>query len=84
MKGKIEQLFLQWKQNPDRKPLVVKGCRQCGKTYSVLSFARANYEHVSMLRFYSKAIEQGEQEVSILHYSYWCACERLLGLSAMD
>ena len=54
MRRKIEQLLLQWKQNPNRKPLVVKGCRQCGKTYSVLSFAHANYEHVIYLNFHEQ------------------------------
>ena len=54
MKRKIEQSLLQWKQNPNRKPLVVKGCRQCGKTYSVLSFAHANYEHVIYLNFHEQ------------------------------
>lgn len=32
-------------------PLVVKGLRQCGKTYSVLDFARKNYTHVVYLNF---------------------------------
>ena len=52
MKRKIEQLFLQWKATPNRKPLVVKGCRQCGKTYSVLSFAHSHYEHVIYINFH--------------------------------
>lgn len=54
MKRKIEQLFVSWKSTPDHKPLVVKGCRQCGKTYSVLAFARSNYEHVVYLNFHEQ------------------------------
>ncbi|WP_363323821.1 AAA family ATPase [uncultured Dubosiella sp.] len=30
----------------------MKGCRQCGKTYSVLDFAKKNYENVIYLNFF--------------------------------
>lgn len=36
---KIEDILLRWKQTPNHKPLVIKGCRQCGKTSSVKAFA---------------------------------------------
>ena len=52
LKRKIEQSLIQWKSNPDRKPLIIKGCRQCGKTYSVLDFARKNYKNVVYLNFF--------------------------------
>ena len=52
LKRKMEQVLLDWKNTPDHKPLIVKGCRQCGKTYSVLDFARKNYEHVVYLNFF--------------------------------
>ena len=46
LKRKIEEKLLQWKNTSERKPLIIKGCRQCGKTYSVMKFAEDNYEHV--------------------------------------
>lgn len=52
LKRKMEQVLLAWKNTPDHKPLIVKGCRQCGKTYSVLDFARKNYQHVVYLNFF--------------------------------
>lgn len=52
LKRKMEQVLLTWKNTPDHKPLIVKGCRQCGKTYSVLDFARKNYPHVVYLNFF--------------------------------
>lgn len=52
LKRKMEQVLLDWKNTPDHKPLIVKGCRQCGKTYSVLDFARKNYEHIVYLNFF--------------------------------
>ena len=45
------EVLNEWKHSADRKPLVIKGCRQCGKTYSVRQFASANYAHVIYLNF---------------------------------
>lgn len=52
LKRKIEQTLLEWKNSLNRKPLIVKGCRQCGKTFSVLDFAHKNYKHVVYLNFF--------------------------------
>lgn len=52
LKRKIEQRLVEWKNTPGHKPLIVKGCRQCGKTFSVLEFARKNYRHVVYLNFF--------------------------------
>lgn len=52
LKRKIEQALVDWKNNADRKPLIVKGCRQCGKTFSVLDFAQKNYKNVVYLNFF--------------------------------
>lgn len=52
LKRKIEQVFIHWKNTPNHKPLIVKGCRQCGKTFSVLEFANQNYKHVVYLNFF--------------------------------
>ena len=49
---KIESLLMEWKKQPKRKPLIIKGVRQCGKTSSVLEFAHNNYEHVIYLNFH--------------------------------
>ena len=52
LQRKIEQALMDWKNTPSHKPLIVKGCRQCGKTYSVVDFAKKNYEHVVYLNFF--------------------------------
>ena len=49
---KIDNVLLDWKQSIDRKPLVIKGCRQCGKTSSVMAFAKTHYPHVVYLDFH--------------------------------
>jgi predicted AAA+ superfamily ATPase len=48
---KIDTFLTEWKNNPDRKPLIVKGSRQVGKTESVNRFAAENYENVIYINF---------------------------------
>lgn len=52
LKRKIEQKLINWKNAPEHKPLLIKGCRQCGKTFSVLDFANNNYKNVVYLNFF--------------------------------
>ena len=52
LKRKIEQKLNDWKNTENRKPLIIKGCRQCGKTFSVLDFAKKNYKNVVYLNFF--------------------------------
>ncbi|MCQ2397898.1 MAG: AAA family ATPase [Sphaerochaetaceae bacterium] len=52
LQRKIEKRLVEWKNTPGHKPLIIKGCRQCGKTYSVLDFAKKNYESVVYLNFF--------------------------------
>jgi predicted AAA+ superfamily ATPase len=49
---KINDTLLDWKNNPNKKPLIIKGCRQCGKTSSVMEFANKHYPHVVYLNFH--------------------------------
>ena len=55
LRRKIQETLLRWRHSPNHLPLIVKGCRQCGKTFSVLEFARQNYEHVVYLDFFRNA-----------------------------
>lgn len=52
LKRKIEQKLIDWKNKENHKPLIIKGCRQCGKTFSVLDFANKNYKNVVYLNFF--------------------------------
>lgn len=51
LKRKIDEYLVQWKNNPDRMPLIVKGARQIGKTESIRKFARENYKYVVEINF---------------------------------
>ncbi|MBQ3460200.1 MAG: ATP-binding protein [Solobacterium sp.] len=52
LKRKITERLNNWKNDPHKKPLVIKGVRQCGKTFSVMDFARRNYSHVIYINFF--------------------------------
>ncbi len=51
LKRKIETYLATWKHSDAKKPLVIKGVRQCGKTYIVRKFASDNYDHTVYLNF---------------------------------
>lgn len=51
LQRKIERKLLDWKRHPNHKPLIIKGCRQCGKTYSVMHFAKVHYKQVVYFNF---------------------------------
>jgi predicted AAA+ superfamily ATPase len=70
LKRKITDTLAEWKTRPDHNPLLIKGCRQCGKTFSVLEFAKNNYKHVIYLNFFENtsyaSIFSGPLEVDYL------------------
>ncbi len=51
LRRKIDTYLNSWKKNPDRKPLIVKGPRQVGKTESILHFAMDTYQSVIYINF---------------------------------
>ncbi|MBR1878446.1 MAG: ATP-binding protein [Paludibacteraceae bacterium] len=51
LERKIDTFLDEWKKNPERKPLIVKGARQIGKTESIRAFGRANYVSVIEINF---------------------------------
>jgi len=51
MERMLMQDLVTWKNNPNRKPLVIQGVRQCGKTYLIEEFAKRFYSDVAFYRF---------------------------------
>ena len=51
LKRKIDKYLTDWKNRPDRKPLIIKGARQIGKTRSVEWFDGQNYASVIEINF---------------------------------
>lgn len=51
LKRKIDAYLVKWKNDENRKPLIVKGARQIGKTESIRAFAKKNYENIIEINF---------------------------------
>ena len=51
LRRKLDDWLGSWLKDPNRKPLLVKGARQVGKTESIRHFANANYENVIEINF---------------------------------
>lgn len=71
LKRKIDNYLLSWKENKGRKPLIVKGPRQVGKTESIKKFANENYESFIEINFveepkYKMIIEDGYKADDII------------------
>lgn len=67
---KADVFLSEWKQDPDRYPLIVKGARQVGKTETIRKFAKENYQNVIEINFitepyYKAIIEEGYSADSI-------------------
>ena len=51
MERLILEKLIKWKQSNHRKPLILKGARQVGKTYILKQFGKENYEGVAYFNF---------------------------------
>jgi len=51
MYRKISSYLEKWKTDKYRKPLIVQGARQVGKTYAVLEFGKNHYDNVAYFNF---------------------------------
>ncbi len=51
MERKIMKKLLEWKKSKDRKPLILRGARQVGKTYIIKQFGKENYEGIAYFNF---------------------------------
>lgn len=51
MKRFVTEKLVNWKNSKDRKPLILKGARQVGKTYILKEFGKNNYDNVAYFNF---------------------------------
>lgn len=81
LRRKIDAFLLDWKERKDKKPLIVKGARQVGKTRSIEWFAYNNYKSVVQINFveqpkyksiFDNGFEVGEilKNISLLNPDY--------------
>jgi len=71
LKRKIDNFLADWKNNPERKPLIIKGARQVGKTKSITNFAELNYDNIIAINFveepvYKQIVENGYSPEAII------------------
>lgn len=51
LRRKIDDYLKEWKNSEERKPLIIKGARQIGKTESIRKFAEENYTSFIEINF---------------------------------
>ena len=51
MKREIVNKLMKWKSSKNRKPLIIHGARQVGKTYIIKKFGKENYENLIYVNF---------------------------------
>ena len=56
LKRKADRYLEEWKTDPNRKPLIVKGARQVGKTEAIRNFAKKHYSNIIEINFYEEPI----------------------------
>ena len=78
LKRKIDDFLIGWKNNSDKKPLIIRGPRQVGKTESVRKFASENYGQVVEINF----IE--EPKYKIITESGYSTNEIIKSISLLD
>ena len=72
MERLIMHKLLDWKNSPYRKPLILKGVRQVGKTWVLKEFGKRYYENVAYFNF----DENEEYNLrGFLHTSWYCRQE---------
>lgn len=66
MYRKITDYLENWRKSPNRKPLILQGARQVGKTYALLDFGKRYYENVAYFNFETnpKLIETFSENIS--------------------
>ena len=73
MKRRIDYNLDRWFKNPDKKPLIIKGARQVGKTYSIRQFAKRNYKNLIEINFereleYAELFDETRDPKEILNF----------------
>lgn len=71
LRRKIDSYLANWKEDKARKPLVIKGARQIGKTEAVINFAQKHYSHIVKINFaeepkYKAIVQDGYSTEAIL------------------
>ena len=67
--------LIAWKERVDRKPLILLGARQVGKTYILKEFGRQHYDNVAYINCDNNELAKGlfeldyDMQLSLIHIS---------------
>ncbi len=95
MEREITGKLLKWKDSKLRKPLILTGVRQCGKTYILTEFGKKNFRNVVYLNFeadsalgsvfdYNYDIDRILREISLINHTTITPGETLLILDEIQ
>ncbi len=84
LRRKIDRCLKDWRNSLERKPLIVKGARQVGKTVSIRAFGKASYQSVIEINFvlqkkFRAIFDDGYEVDTIIKNITLPAAERLRG-----
>ena len=73
MKRTIYNDLMNWKKKQHKKPLIIKGARQVGKTYIIREFAKNNYKNLVEINFerdkeFQELFQQTKTSHDLLQY----------------
>ena len=51
MRRDIDQTFIEWKNNPRRRPILLRGARQVGKSYTIKAFGKKHFQNIVEIDF---------------------------------
>src|SRR5690554_4943808 len=78
LERKVQKKLLRWKEDPARKPLLLQGARQVGKTWLLQEFGKKEFKDVAYFNFEeqpelkqffenTKDVERILQNLSLVH-----------------
>ena len=68
LKRKADIFLDTWKSDADRKPLIIQGARQVGKTETIRRFARLNYTNTLEINLYEE--QKYTAIIRVCYYAY--------------
>lgn len=70
MRRKCTDSLIYWKKNPGRKPLILQGLRQTGKTWLLMDFGNKQYEHTLYINLETDRSAADYLSVHMIHRKY--------------
>ena len=61
MERQITNKLIKWKEYPFRKPLILTGIRQVGKTWTLKEFGRLHYDNTAYFNFGENEFDDGKR-----------------------